>query len=382
MNLSEIQIDVEALRHNVLALKKLLRPGQQVSAVVKANGYGHGLKLVVEALEGHVTAFQVDDLEELLELRSVSRARALVFGYVPATDLEGAIRLDAELGVFDRDHLALVGRTSRSRGLRPKVHLKVDALLGRLGCVPAEIDGMIEELRNWPQLQVQSAYAHYANIEDTTDLTHALAQSEAFETAFGALRHLVPGLQRHLSATSGLMTVEQSPPNQRSSDLIRLGIGLYGMYPSVALARTHADLDLRPALRWVTHLAQVKELPAGHPVGYGLTYVTGRPTRIGIVPQGYSDGYDRGLSNCGEVLVGGMKCPVIGRIAMNMFAVDLSNAPAAHREDEVVLLGAHGEGRITAEEIAAKLGTINYEVTSRISPLLPRVTVMPQCAPR
>ena len=128
-------------------------------------------------------------------------------------------------------------------------------------------------------------------------------------------------------------------------------------------------------MRWVTHLAQVKTLPTGHAVGYGLTYRTTRPTLVGIVPQGYSDGYDRGLSNVGEVLVHGQRCPVVGRVAMNMFAVDLSAAPDARSEDEVVLLGAQGEERITAEEIAAKLGTIAYEVVARVSPLLPRVVV-------
>jgi alanine racemase len=119
-------------------------------------------------------------------------------------------------------------------------------------------------------------------------------------------------------------------------------------------------------------LAQVKTLPAGHPVGYGLTYVTWKETRVGIVPQGYSDGFDRGLSNVGEVLVQGRRCPVIGRVAMNMFAVDLSRAPDAKMEDEVVLLGSQGADRITAEEIAAKIGTINYEVVARIAHGLPR----------
>jgi alanine racemase len=128
-------------------------------------------------------------------------------------------------------------------------------------------------------------------------------------------------------------------------------------------------------MRWTSHLAQVKTLPAGHPVGYGLTYRTPRPLKIGIVPQGYSDGYDRGLSNVGEVLVDGQRCPVVGRIAMNMFAIDLTPAPEARMEDEVVLMGAQGEDRITAEEIAAKLGTINYEVVARVSPLLPRIVV-------
>jgi alanine racemase len=158
-------------------------------------------------------------------------------------------------------------------------------------------------------------------------------------------------------------------------DLVRLGIGLYGLYPSAALAKTKGNLVLRPVLAWKTLLAQVKTLPARHPVGYGLTYITSRPMRVGIVPQGYSDGYDRGLSNVGEVLVGSRRCPVLGRIAMNMFAVDLSEVPEAKREDEVVLLGTQGPETISPEELAAKLGTINYEVIARISPQIHREIV-------
>jgi alanine racemase len=125
-------------------------------------------------------------------------------------------------------------------------------------------------------------------------------------------------------------------------------------------------------MRWVSRLAQVKTLPADHPVSYGLTYVTSVPTRIGVVPQGYSDGFDRGLSNCSSVLVGGKRCPVIGRVAMNMFMADLSAVPEAQMGDKVVLLGSQGSETVSAEEIAGLLGTINYEVVARVSPLLKR----------
>ena len=154
---------------------------------------------------------------------------------------------------------------------------------------------------------------------------------------------------------------------------MRVGIGLYGLYPSSQLQRTSDGLALQPALQWISHLAQVKELPTGHPVGYGLTYITSRPTTIGVVPQGYSDGYDRGLSNAGQVLIRGTRCSVLGRIAMNMFAVDVSHIPDVKAEEDVVLLGEQLGERITAEEIALKTNTINYEVVARISSLVPRV---------
>jgi alanine racemase len=336
----------------------------------------------------------VDDLDELRALRQISDKRALVLGYVPAADLAEAVRLGGELAIYDLERLPAFAEAGGG-----KVHVKIDALLGRQGVLPGSVGRIVQELVRYPEIEVASAYAHFANIEDTTDLGHAQEQIAVFDVCFGQLRATFPNIARHLSATSGLMTVEQesttpldcgdlaplsfSEPASVHADtgsdsrnnLVRLGIGLYGMYPSAALARRHAALQLQPAMRWRTGLAQVKVLPARHPIGYGLTYVTPREMRIGIVPQGYSDGYDRGLSNVGEVLVGGRRRPVLGRVAMNMFAIDLSEPPEAFPEDEVVLLGSQGDERITAEELASRLGTINYEVVARVSPLLRRRVV-------
>jgi len=370
-NLSEIQVDTEALRHNLRSLRCLAPEGVRVAAVVKGNAYGHGLETVVSALDGSVDAFQIDDVEELRRLRTFSDRPALVLGYVLETQLEDAHALDCELAIYDAERLPVLQRLAERTGKRPRLHLKIDALLGRQGVVPRDLDAFLAELRQYDGLDLVAAYAHFANIEDTTDLSHAWAQVETFEDVFRRLREGGwPDLGRHVSATSGVMTVEA---NVGTNDLVRLGLGVYGMYPSTALSRTHRTMGLRPAIRWVSHLAQVKTLPARHPVGYGLTFVTPREMRIGIVPQGYSDGYDRHLSSAGEVLVGGQRCPVLGRIAMNMFAIDLSEVPEAKAEDEVVLLGKQGGEHIHAEELAQLTGTINYEITTRICPLLPRV---------
>lgn len=340
--------------------------GARVAVVVKGNAYGHGLTEVVQALDGWVDAFQVDDLEELRAVRRFTERPVLVLGYVPLANVTEAIALGGELAVYDVERLAAISASGKALGFRPRIHLKIDALLGRQGVPPDDLENFLGQLRGH-DVELVAAYAHFANIEDTTDLTHAHAQLEVFEAAYAHIREEWPNCGRHVSATSGLLTVESG------SDWVRIGVGVYGLYPSFPLERTHRHLDLRPAMRWVSHLAQVKTLPARHPVGYGLTYVTSRETRIGIVPQGYSDGYDRGLSNSGEVLVRGIRCPVIGRIAMNMFAIDLSDVPNAQPEEEVVLLGAQGTERITAEELAVRLGTINYEVVTRVSPLLPRI---------
>ena len=181
-------------------------------------------------------------------------------------------------------------------------------------------------------------------------------------------------LERHISASSGAMVYEK---NGGKSSLIRPGIMLYGMWPSEDLGKRFKKhgLKLKPVLRWVTHVVQVKTLPKNHPIGYGLTYITKKPTKVAIIPQGYSDGYDRGLSNKGEVLIQGQRCQVLGRVAMNMFVVDVTHLRNIKNEDGVVLLGRQGKEEITTEELAKHLGTINYEITTRILTLLPRVIV-------
>lgn len=372
MSIATISVSREALRSNMVALRGAAPPGVSVAAVVKGNAYGCGLDEAVNSIEDQADCFQVDDVEELERLRRLTRKRALVFGYVERDRLADAIQLGCEPAIFDSGHADEVGSAARKSGTEVTVHLKVDALLGRLGTLPAELHALVEALVRWPELKPASAYAHFGNIEDTTDLSHAQEQAHAFDVAWKQLRQTFPALGRHMSATSGLMADMCTPA---PDDLVRLGIGLYGLYPSAALAKTKGNLVLRPVLAWKTLLAQVKTLPARHPVGYGLTYITSRPMRVGIVPQGYSDGYDRGLSNVGEVLVGSRRCPVLGRIAMNMFAVDLSEVPEAKREDEVVLLGTQGPETISPEELAAKLGTINYEVIARISPQIHREIV-------
>lgn len=366
-----VQVSAQALKHNITQLRTLCKHGQEIAAVVKANAYGHGLEEVVRVIEQLVDALQVDDLDELRSLRQLTSKRVFVFGYVPQDEIEEALALGCELTVYDEAQIETVSKMASILGKTARVHLKIDALLGRLGVLPTSIDTMLSAMEACPNIELVAAYAHYANIEDTNDPSHSLLQEEVFNCCFKKIQARFPKTKRHLSATSGLMAREPDCPN----NIVRLGVGLYGLYPSESLAKSHQNLELKPVMRWTSQLAQVKVLPADHPVSYGLTYVTSKPTRIGVVPQGYSDGFDRGLSNCGSVLVGGKRCPVVGRVAMNMFMVDLTSVPEAKMGDEVVILGSQGEETITAEEMAGLIGTINYEVVARVSPLLRRVLV-------
>lgn len=365
--LSYIGIAKGALEHNCAALRSVVGKHQQIIAVVKANAYGHGLNQVVPILEPHVDGFQVDDSEELRAIRTLTRKRVLVLGYVQPAEVAEAVALGAELAIYDTERLAPLAALNQPVTL----HLKIDALLGRQGLLPETIPPFLEELRRYPTLRLAGVYSHFANLEDSESSEHADAQQRALHAAAELVRKAgFPHIVTHMSSSAGILSFEGS---ESPHCLVRPGIALYGFYPSGRFAETHAHLGLRPVLSWHSQLAQVKELPAGHPVGYGLTYVTGAPTRLGIVPQGYSDGYPRSLSNRGQVLVGGQRCNVLGRVAMNMLAVDVTALPQAKAGDEVVLIGQQGDQTITAEELAEATGTIAYEIVARLHPFLPRL---------
>ncbi len=368
--LSYIAISQKGLIHNLNALKRIA-PRKEVVGVIKANAYGHGQNEVATIIEPYVDYFQVDDIEELRLLRKVSKKQTLVFGYVQESDLEEAVALRGTLAVYDVPRLRALQRIGAKRKTKIPVHIKIDAHLGRQGLLLESIPSFIREFKKAPNVIVEGVYSHFSNIEDTTNMAHAKKQVAAFESATALFKDEgFSNMKTHMSATSGLLALD----TKLSTSLVRLGIGLYGMWPSEALEKEWGGrLTLMPAMRWVSHVAQVKKIPKDFAVGYGCTYITKRPTTIAVIPQGYSDGFDRGLSNCGTVLIHGVRAPIIGRVAMNIIVADVTHIKNVRAEDEVVLLGSQKKERISAEEIAKKLGTINYEITTRTSPLLPRV---------
>lgn len=346
-------------------------PNKKIACVVKANAYGHGQNEVVKILEPHADYFQIDDIEELRLLRKVSKKPTLVFGYVQKADLEELVRLRGIPTIYDAERLMILQKIGAKKKIKIPIHIKIDAYLGRQGLLLASIPQFLLQLKKSPNIKVEGIYSHFANIEDTTNNEHARKQVADFMYAIQLFaRAGIHDAHIHLSATSGVLALDAGLP----TSLVRLGIGLYGMWPSEELQKnTKKKIELTPVMRWVSHIAQVKQIPKGFSVGYGCTYVAKCPTTIAVIPQGYSDGFDRGLSNCGEVLIRGVRAPIIGRVAMNIIVVDVTHVKNVRAEDEVVIVGRQKGKRITAEEIAEKLGTINYEITTRVSSLLPRM---------
>ena len=371
-----IELNREAPDHNLKELRKGLRRGSILCAVVKANAYGHGVKQMVPLFDS-ADWFAVNSLEEGIELRELGEKRpVLVLGHVPLADLGKAVRHNLDLTVYNRETLeALAGLKLGDTG-PARLHLKVETGTGRQGVLPEQIRGLVEQLQSVPGAQLVGVSTHFANIEDTLNHDYAQSQLDKFQRALEVLDGLkVKPQYIHTAATAAAILFDKTHFN-----LVRAGIGIYGLWPSretyLSTLLGHRPVpDLRPVLAWKTRIVQIKQLPEGSYIGYGCTYRATRPIRVGVLPVGYADGYDRKLGNTAYVLIRGKRAPVIGRICMNLTMVDISDIPQAGLEEEVVLLGRDGEERISAETMAEWAGTINYEVVTRISSFLPRKVV-------
>jgi alanine racemase len=370
-----IELDGRAPEHNLAELRKGAAPGVKFCAVIKSNAYGHGVA-EMRALLPQADWFGVNSLEEGLELRGAGEKRPIVLlGHVPLERLAEAVEADLSLTVFNRETLRAL--SSIKRPLPPaKLHLKIETGTGRQGIMPADLDGFLDAVRAVKRATIEGLSTHFANIEDTLNHAYAEQQLEIFARALDLVEKKAgkPPIV-HAACTAATILFPKT-----HFTMLRAGIGLYGLWPSretflSAQSGSQPVPQLKPVLSWKTRIVQIKEVPEGSYVGYGCAYRTTRKTVIGVLPVGYSDGYDRALGNRAHILVKGKRAAVIGRICMNLSMADLTDIPGVKLEEEAVLLGASGEERISAETMAEWAGTINYEIVARISPLLPRKIV-------
>ncbi len=376
--LQRIEVSRAALVHNIREFRRVIGPRRKFLAVVKANAYGHGMLEVARvALRHGVDWLGVNSVEEGAALREAGvRCPVLVLGYTPFDALGEAVERDLRLVVYNRETVRRLAAAARRRGRTAVVHVKVETGTRRQGVEVRDIVPFVRAVRAHPELVLEGLSSHFANIEDTTKHDYPARQLDAFRTACRAVEAeggRVP--VRHMSCTASTILFPET-----DFDMARVGIGLYGYWPSKetylsCLQEKRRPLALKPVLSWKARIAQVKRVPPDSCVGYGCTYKTTRPTVLAVVPAGYYDGYDRGLSNAAHVLVRGRRAPVRGRVAMDFFMADVTDIPGVRLEDEATLLGADGRERITAEDLAGLAGTIGYEVLARLNPLIPRVVV-------
>jgi alanine racemase len=376
--LNWVELDAGALRNNVAEFKRRLGKGPRLGAVVKSNAYGHGMipaaRVVAEAAADWLC---VNNVEEGVALREAGLALPiLVMGYVPLDGLDEVVARDLQPVVYNPETLDRLEAIASARGSHVGVHVKIETGTHRQGVLERDVPAFVARLSGMRAVRLAGVTTHFANIEDTTSHDFAESQIAAFSRIADAIAGLHPGpFLRHNACSAAVLLF-----NRTHLDLARVGISLYGLWPSKetyvsCLERGKPSLDLKPVMTWKTRIAQVKPVPEGGYVGYGCAWRATRATRIAVLPVGYYEGYDRELSGLAHVLVRGKRAPVRGRVCMNMCMVDVTDIPAAALEDEVVLLGRQGDERITAEQLAAWRGTISYEIVSRIHPSLPRVVV-------
>lgn len=357
------EIDLAAFRRNVEAIGRMLPERSRLIAVLKANAYGHGAVEIARACDpDRVAMIATALLEESLALRHAGiTLPLLVLGPLDERDIVAAMENHIAIGVIGPEELERAAAVARDRDVT--IHLKLDSGMGRMGLIEADLQRAGEIIRSSPRLRIAAIYTHFANASDPYD-DFTRNQLETFARMMATLSAFGVDAPLHHSANSAATMRGIVAPG----DYVRCGIALFGAAPLDSGGRR-----LEPLLRWRTAIARLKTLPAGHGIGYGTTFHTARESRIATCPVGYADGYDRLLSNRGEVLVRGQRAPVVGRVSMDLITIDVTDIPAASFGDEVVLLGHQGDSEIAAEEHAEKTSTIAYEVFCRISARVPRV---------
>ncbi|MFA6437375.1 MAG: alanine racemase [Candidatus Paceibacterota bacterium] len=367
---SWLEIDSSNIIHNLKEAQGLVNNKVKLMVVVKSNAYGHGTiemsKLVVSK---GVDWLGVDSLEEASLIReSGIKTPILVLGYILKENLKKAVENDISVVVYNKETLAELSKLKKPA----KIHIKVETGTMRQGVLLEDLEEFIRCAKKSLNIIVEGIYTHFANIEDTTDHSFAKEQLRKFSQALQIAKDLKIKPLAHTACSAALILFPET-----HFDMVRFGISMYGYWSSpqtlVSSKENKKSILLKPALSWKSVIAQIKNVKSDTPVGYGLMEKTNQDTKIAIVPVGYWDGYDRKLSSVGNVLIGGKRCKIIGRICMNMLMVDINHLPDVKVEDEVVLIGHQGEENIAVEELAQKIGTINYEIISRINPLIPRI---------
>jgi alanine racemase len=375
-----LEIDLGAIAHNVRRLVDMAG-GAELMISLKADAYGHGAVQVAHtALLNGATWLGVACISEGAALRRAGvTAPILVLGYTPAWQARDILRHDLTATVFDLDGARALSRAALALERDARVHVKVETGMSRLGVFPGAVLDLVRDVRRLPRLVVEGIFTHLSVADGVSDweIAHTAGQLAAFDEVLAELA--AAGIEIplvHAENSAALLQNVQRSTFQRSNvqpenvrRLIRCGIAVYGLDPS---PQVRCPADFRPALSWKTQVAQVKELPRGSRVGYGGTYITRGAERIAVIPVGYADGFRRAPQNWGEVLVRGRRAPLVGRVCMDQTMINVTDIPGVRQGDEVVLIGRQGEDRITAEEVAARLGTINYEVVSAILARVPR----------
>lgn len=361
------EINLDAIVKNVDNLMALTKENTGALAVVKADGYGHGDVAVAKAVAQKVTGYAVATLDEAVNLRENGvKKPILVLGYVDPYEFDILVSYEITATVFDVETAQLLADAARVQKKQAHCHIKVDTGMRRIGLEPDENGiAIVKQITALKELSADGIFTHFA-ASDETDKTSAEHQFKLFTDFTGRLeKEGIHFTYRHCANSAAVIDMPQV-----DLDMVRLGIAMYGMYPSDEVKKE--KVELFPALDLKSYITMVKEIPAGEKVSYGGTFTTTRTTKLATVSVGYGDGYPRALSSKGYVLVRGQKAPIVGRVCMDQMMVDVTDIKNVTRADIVTLIGKDGDAEITVEEIAALAGTFNYEFVCDLGKRIPR----------
>ena len=364
------EIDLDAILHNMDAMRGNIAKDTKIMAVIKADGYGHGAVEIAETIEklDYLYGYAVATVEEGLILRNHGIQKPiLILGYVFPDQYVDMIKAGIRPTVFTKEMAEKLSVAAASIGRDCKIHFAIDTGMSRIGYqVTEEAADEMAQLSKLPHIIVEGIFTHFAKA-DEKDKEPTYQQIKLFRKMIDMLEERGVSIPiHHCSNSAGIVDIPEA-----NMDMVRAGITLYGMWPSEDVDKT--AISLKPALSLVTHVAYVKELPAGRAISYGGTYVTKEPRMIATIPVGYADGYARGLSNKGAVLIHGRRAPILGRVCMDQFMVDVTDIPGTAEGDECMLFGEQEGEILSVEEVSELAGSFNYEFVCDVGRRVPRV---------
>ena len=359
-----VEINQENLLFNIDQFRQRIGDKVKFCAVIKSDAYGHGAKQIATLSASKVDYFAVDSIEEAMEIKDVVNNKPiLILGYTLLENLSIVAENNFHQVVANIETLEKITELD----LEINIHLKIETGTSRQGILPEKIESFIALFKNNSKLKLAGVSTHFANIEDTTDSSFAMGQLEKYKQAIQIFeKNGYNNIIKHTASSAAAIVYPET-----YFDLVRVGIGLYGLWSSpqtlVSANQNNVNFELKPVLSWKTKVAHVKTIPKGSYVSYGCTERMEKDTKVVVLPIGYRDGFDRRFSSIGTVLINGTRCKLIGRVCMNMVIVNVDHLDNVKLEDEVILIGTQNGETITADEIASKIGTINYEIVTRIN---------------
>lgn len=363
---TQAKIDLDAVEYNYNSTRAKLPQGCKLLGVIKADAYGHGAVELARFLEDKCDFFGVACIEEAVELKKADiKTPILILGYVAPAFYDLVVKYDIRIPVFSYDTAKALSDEAVKQGKTVPFHFCIDTGMSRIGFqVNEESADVCKQICALPNIEAEGLFSHFATA-DESDLTKALAQREKYKAFVEMLERR--GIQipiKHLNNSAGIMNFDEY------FDMCRMGIILYGLYPSEEVDKSL--LDIKPVMSWLTHISHIKTLEAGREVSYGGTFKTTEPRVIATIPVGYADGYPRCLSNKGRVIINGQYAPIVGRVCMDQFMVDVTDVDGAELDSTVTLVGKDGGAELSMEEVSNAAYSFNYELPCRVARRVPR----------